>query len=550
MKKDTIYIDTEDDITSIIEKVKSSNEKIIALVPPKRVGILQSAVNLKLLNKAAATADKKVVLISSSKSLASLAAGAQIPVAKNLQSRPELASLEAFNESEEEDVINGEDLPVGDLEKSAPNSSTSSDDDTIELPPDLDDPTVNEKPKKGLKKGGKKGQKVPNFDTFRKKLFLGGAIGALLIIFLVWATVFAPHATVNIKAKTDTVDVSLPITLKTDGTDDPKKATLQPISQQIKKTNSVEFQATGKKDVGTKASGSVTISNCASRNAITVPAGTAVSSNGLNFILNSDVVVPGGTSNLGDFGPCNRPGTQTGSATAQDIGEQYNIGAGNDFTVAGQSSQVYAENKSAFSGGSKQQVTVISDADIAAATEKIKAQDQNAVKTELTSKFNKKTDFVMNETFTAVAGSPNAAPAVGAQADRGQLTVETTYTLLALDRSDADLAITTHVKKEIKNKNNQIVYDTGLDEAQVKDFNAAANTLRLVTTAYIGPKIDTEKIKPQLVGKNYEEIRQIISKIDGVEDVDTIFSPFWVSSVSSENKIDIKFKITKDGSNQ
>lgn len=547
MKKDTIYIDTEDDITSIIEKVKSSNEKIIALVPPKRVGILQSAVNLKLLNKAAATADKKVVLISSSKSLASLAAGAQIPVAKNLQSRPELASLEVFNESEEEDVINGEDLPVGDLEKSAPNSSTSSGDDTIELPPDLDDPTVNEKPKKGLNKSGKKGQKVPNFDTFRKKLFLGGAIGALLIIFLVWATVFAPHATVNIKAKTDTVDVSLPITLKTDGTDDPKKATLQPISQQIKKTNSVEFQATGKKDTGTKASGTVTIVNCDSSDPFTVPAGTAVSSNGLSFITNNAVEV---SKAKFTGGACTVAGSGSVAVTAQDIGEQYNIGAGNDFTVAGQSSQVYAENKSAFSGGSKQQVTVISDADIAAATEKIKAQDQNAVKTELTSKFNKKTDFVMNETFTAVAGSPNAAPAVGAQADKGQLTVETTYTLLALDRSDADLAITTHVKKEIKNKNNQIVYDTGLDEAQVKDFNAAANTLRLVTTAYIGPKIDTEKIKPQLVGKNYEEIRQIISKIDGVEDVDTIFSPFWVSSVSSENKIDIKFKITKDGSNQ
>ena len=48
-KKDIIYIDVEDDITAIIGKIKESKEKIIALVPPKRIGVLQSAVNLRLL---------------------------------------------------------------------------------------------------------------------------------------------------------------------------------------------------------------------------------------------------------------------------------------------------------------------------------------------------------------------------------------------------------------------------------------------------------------------------------------------------------------------
>ena len=127
MKKDIIYIDTEDDITSIIEKVKASNEKIIALVPPKRVGVLQSAVNLKLLQKSASASDKRIVLITTSKPLASLAAGVAIPVAKNLQSKPELAAAQDLPEVDdsEEDVINGEDLPVGELEKSAPAKDNS-----------------------------------------------------------------------------------------------------------------------------------------------------------------------------------------------------------------------------------------------------------------------------------------------------------------------------------------------------------------------------------------------------------------------------------------
>jgi hypothetical protein len=53
MNKDVIYIDVEDDITAIIGKVKGAKEKIVALVPPKRIGVLQSAVNLRLIARAA-----------------------------------------------------------------------------------------------------------------------------------------------------------------------------------------------------------------------------------------------------------------------------------------------------------------------------------------------------------------------------------------------------------------------------------------------------------------------------------------------------------------
>ena len=65
MNKDVIHIDTEDDITSIIGKIKSSKERIIALVPPRRIGVLQSAVNIRLLARAAKSADKRVVIITS-----------------------------------------------------------------------------------------------------------------------------------------------------------------------------------------------------------------------------------------------------------------------------------------------------------------------------------------------------------------------------------------------------------------------------------------------------------------------------------------------------
>ena len=70
MNKDVIYIDIEDDITTIIGKIKASKQRIIALVPPRRTGILQSAVNIRLLSRAAKSADKTIVIITNDSVLA------------------------------------------------------------------------------------------------------------------------------------------------------------------------------------------------------------------------------------------------------------------------------------------------------------------------------------------------------------------------------------------------------------------------------------------------------------------------------------------------
>ncbi|MBC7581656.1 hypothetical protein H7097_02175, partial [Aeromicrobium sp.] len=53
LNKETVYVDIDDEITAIIEKVRSSQQKIVALVLPKRASVLQSIVNMKLLKRTA-----------------------------------------------------------------------------------------------------------------------------------------------------------------------------------------------------------------------------------------------------------------------------------------------------------------------------------------------------------------------------------------------------------------------------------------------------------------------------------------------------------------
>ena len=48
-KKDTIYIEADDEITAVIDKVVNAKSEIVAVVLPKRAVVFQSVVNMRLL---------------------------------------------------------------------------------------------------------------------------------------------------------------------------------------------------------------------------------------------------------------------------------------------------------------------------------------------------------------------------------------------------------------------------------------------------------------------------------------------------------------------
>ena len=108
MNKDVIYIEPEDDITDILANIKSAKNKIVALVPPKKAGVLRSAVNFKLIAKTARQNDKTVVLITADESLRRLASSVAMPTAKTLQSKPRLPDEDdaaEFGEKDDSDTI-------------------------------------------------------------------------------------------------------------------------------------------------------------------------------------------------------------------------------------------------------------------------------------------------------------------------------------------------------------------------------------------------------------------------------------------------------------
>ena len=537
-KKDVIYVDIEDDITSVIEKVKGAKSPIVALVPPKRIGVLQSVVNLKLLQRAATGAKKRVVLITSDQSLIGLAAGVAMPVAKNLQSRPALPTAQAVV-SDDEEVINGEELPVGELEKTA--------DQPLEL---TGFPTASAVPAsaapaaaatapfaaKAAARAPRKGSSVPDFDKFRKKLFIFGGLGALLVVFLVWAIFFAGKATVAITANTNIVNFNKVLQLRPDARLDARQGIAQAVVKEVKKTASVDFTATGKKDVGDKATGTVKFStNNISNLGTTIPAGTPLTaSGGLTFLTDSSVTIT----------ISNYTGVTTG-VTALGSGSKFNGASG---SVSGAPSGISASLTDETGGGTDKTVTVVSQSDIDKATEKLQAEDSNKVKEELKKQFS--ADIIpINESFAVEPGEPSSSPAVGQEASTAKLTSETVYRTVGVARNDLRAIYDTYTNSQIDGDKNQKIYSSGDETTAFTEFvkNDKGYAVRAQATAQVGPNIDAKALASQLVGKRAGEIQQQIELIQGVEDVEVKFSPFWVTKAPSKaDKISIKFVVKND----
>jgi hypothetical protein len=550
-KKDVIYIDIEDDITAIIDKLKGSEQAIVALVPPKNTQVLQSVVNMRLLQKAADSVQKRVVIITGNDSLTHLAASVRIPVAKNLQSRPEVAEIAAL-EVDDEDVINGEELPIGDLDAArndAPEPIVTVDEPKAGPVPLT--PSMASQAGSGTKKSPSKPKKsigVPNFDLFRKKALIIGGAAIVLVIFLYWAMAIAPSARIEITAKTTPEQSLGTLTLKQGAALDTKAKLLPMTKQQLKKPATVSFEATGKKDVGEKASGSVRIRNCDSGSSFTIDAGTvARSETGLRFVATSTVTVPGFT---GSASACRTTGSGAGIASlpvsAEQIGADYNIGP-SGFDVSGVSGDIYAASTEAFTGGSKQTITVVSAADVEKAKGQLADQNSTAIKSELTKLF-KGEMIIINDSFMAQAAAPVSRPALGEEAKTATLTADTTFTMVAIAKTDLDKMLNDDILLGQDHPEEMKVYKTGSAGVEFSNYSETpdAVTVQYKATGQLGPKVEENDVARNAVGKRSGEIQQALEGMDGISKAEVTLSPFWVSTAPKAEKITVVFTVDND----
>ena len=539
-KKTVIYIDAEDEITDIVNKIKQSKERIIALVPPKAVGILRSAVNLRILARTSRKDNKQIVLITNNSALLAMAGAAKIPVAKTLQSKPEIPEIDIL-EVDGEDIIDGEKLPVSEF------TGKTTDQEEAEMLSNLDIDDNKSFSKKDPdfsrenKNKSNKSIKIPDFNSFRKKIFIFGGLGVFFIIFLVWAIFFAPSAKVIISAKTSNLGISETVKLSSDENNLGDKNL--PLSvRTVEKISETSFDTTGVKEEGEAAKGIIRLSQSSESDPMTIKSGTAFSAGGCNFVTTETAVIPGARFSRGS---AYRSGSTTVSIRATQIGEQCNLSPQSYISSI---SGVSATGEQ-LSGGSKTIKKIVSEADINNAKSKLAENDNEKIKAELIEKFGN--DYIiLKDSFRAGIGDAISTPSVNNESQNGKATLKATsvYTLSAISRKDVRNYLEASIKKRISNQKEQQIYKDGVDELIISNYSGDSKnaSVKFQTTAKIGPRIDKDSLKKKLYGKQFGEVQSLIGGIDGVKNVDVKFSFFWVTRVpSNDKKIDIEFTVEK-----
>jgi hypothetical protein len=555
--KDTIYIDIDDEITAIIDKVRASSSKVIALVLPKRATTFQSIVNMKLLKRAADNASKHLVLITNEIGLLPLAGAAGVHVAKTLTSKPEIPvppNLEELPEEtvdedaaelDEFDSDSVADKPVGELAgAAAPLSAAPSFDDAVETIELDDDETPDDaaaaasaaianKESKGRKHKKDPKLKVPNFERFRLLLIAIVLILVLLIIGVVYAAKVLPKAEIDITTDASNVNANFTLNLSTTATAvDASTDTVPAKLQQETKTYSQQVTTTGQQNNGQKATGTVAISAVECGTPTTpsdVPAGTLLTYDSNTYITQTDTSF---SYNQIKKGCIYFSSVSNTPISAQAGGQTYNTGSNESFSISGRPD--INQITGSANGGTDDIQQVVAQADIDSAKAKISTTD-STIEKDLENQLEQNNYYALPATYSAGTPAMTTSANVGDAADSVTFTETISYMMFGAHQADISSLIEDNVKGQI-NTSKQSITDDGLDKANydVQNTSATGAQVTLSTTAVAGPELSENTIKQDAAGKKSGDVKSDLESDPDVTGVTVKLSPFWVTSVPNK----------------
>lgn len=598
MNKETIYVDSTDDITDVLTKIKSSEKKIIALVPPKKPTIFLSSINIKLLARTARAEKKALVLVTTDDSLTRLAMAASLPVASSLKSRPvmpeksadssaslksEPASGEAAPEpkpspkasetpkrpslddvdpetllnDDESDSDDSDETDADDLKTSSSSDETSDSDEPSDSPATKKSSLEkvkkrSEKPKKEKPEKEKSGNPFIAFLNKKKSWVVFGTVAtSAVIVFFVWALMIAPKLGLVVKVRTSSGNFSENVSFVTDVMKENKgEGVFSVHEEKLEKSQEIKFTATGQKDLGEPASGSLTVYYQDTKAfSFNFSEGSVFTYKGLEYVATASKTLSwdGEDDSICGSSSSFSKGCLTSvvvSVKASAPGENYNVSGRQSGWASRDFPEISVYNESDLTGGTSKVVTIVQQSDIDLALDKLKNETKESGKTELFGKISD-TALVLGDSFKVDAAEPKVSPAAGEEVPEGttpSISSKTTYSVLTVDRTHVENFITDKANLEEGRK----IYSVG--EPFVEYFAETESGVyggKLKTTYKFGPKISETEILEKIDGQKVGRIEPILrDEFPGIASVSLEKSVFWVNRVpKNPNRVTIKLEV-------
>lgn len=569
-----IYLESDEEITSIIDKLTAAKEKKVAMVLPKNGALLQSLISLRLLAREAKTHQKEIILITDSKIGQRLAgqvglqtrssldgvdlgveAAAPVPAtAKAITPAPkpetlpggirvnqylgersadeaatDAAPIEAEESLEPVAVAGGEtaattaavvaEVAVAseskpDVLPAEPIAATSSDQGSS-LPPIIP---------RHISIGG---FDKPEFHVPWKAVAV--AAGLLVVAGLLVA-LFLPKASVKLTVAAESVSQTLALTVKAANTAD-DATVLAGTAVTVTKDVTATVTATGKKDIGTKATGSIKITNKykdanGAGKDQTFAAGAKATDTKTSKVFTLDKAVTVGklTYNSSTGAPIYQ--TETVAVTAIEPGESYNIGV-TTFTIPGALANTTAENTVAFTGGLTKTVAVLAQGDVDGAVSTAKKQAETDTATELKTKAGDQ-EIVTGASWQTVT-KQSLDQSVGAQVSSATLSLSLEVGALLFDQAQAKQRLDALLRKDLPDTKELVVPDDKPFSLAVTNLAADHTSLELKVSGdgFVVPRLEKKAIASALARLSVDQAKAKLVADYGATDSEITVTPSW-----------------------
>lgn len=557
-----IYLEPDEEITSVIEKIGAEGDGSIALVVPKNSSLFQSLVNLKLLAKEAKNLQKEVVIISGNKigmrlakqvgvptyaSLGAIANSPQqpvksivaeepatvdttidgVPVRQYNPNRPVTTETTPVAEDVEDELEPPSEQEAIEVEDKVITVTTpSSDESTDEKQPDAE-----EQPKEAdgsslppiVTRVGAPRASEPFKFPWKAALI---ALGLLLILTTV--TFFLlPKATVTVVLPAEPVSDALLLAVQTETAEGAVKGSVVTSEQ----SSSTTITATGKKDIGSKATGTISITNkyrdgSGAGKDQSFAAGTKATdvSTKKVFTLNNSVTVSRVTFNPNNGQPIYD--TKTVKVTAVEPGESYNIPK-SSFTLAGALDNTVIESTEAFSGGLTKQITVLSQQDLDTAVAAAKAELETKARADLAEKA--KGLLILPDAVWQTVKEQTTDKKVDEEAQNVNLTLKIEFASLAFEKKLVDDQFKTKLSSTLT-ETQELVFEDGKEPTittkGITDDKTKL-TIEVAGSGYKVEKIDKATIARSVKNKSVDSAKNSIVETYKADSVEISISPSW-----------------------
>lgn len=582
MANKVIYLEPDEDITSVINRIRKSEEDGVVLSIPRGGTIGQSAVNLKLLIRNAAALEKSIGLVTNDKITQNLASRLEIKTFSKV-SEAEAAHLGIAKlvkpqtmpgEAKEDQIIAGG-LNVHTYQKYSDESGetdaagtpaspeggmrgepTDGGGEPIDVPITnlADEPGESEVDEEVLQ--GADAEEIPPQRLQRKHLKLEGSRRAFIIIsvialiaVLVLSYLFIPFAEASLVLKTSDLAKTLDVVVDKNKTEtDAANLTIPAELVSVEKEGTKQASSTGTRDVGAKATGTVTLYN---KLGATVAVNTTMKivRDDKEFIPSKSVFIPAATGSFttdsqGHLVPVTTPGTIDVDVMATANGDSYNLTPGK-FTISGKSAvDVWAENKAAFSGGVTKTIKYVTADDIQTASDALKGELFTASETDLRTQADGAGIKVADESLSSEIISTSSDKTALQEADGFIVTMKIKAYIIGFKESDLKELVFDSVKSGLDS--NTMLVNESKATVNYKVSSASVNDgiikLNIDFLGKVGKKLDQNKIKKDIKNSSAAKAKKYLQNLDGVVLVSLKISPsFWKLTPILSKRINIKF---------